>query len=451
MADDLRESDLPNQRLSNFQGESALKARVVPSSTINDALRTALDGDDPSKINFEELKRYITALEENVQQSRVSKQANAPARHQVLYRIHGSIYLDHPQWSRSGTHIVAQQNIHNLELFLERNKDICFIVFRDFNPEPARIGKTKPKESHVRTTEQDSPRSHEESIYPVARELSWALGKILSSRKECSSFLDLYRSTHELQSPYLFLYHGRSKWSKIMRKFSPATRQRLKLLAEYVFNHYHEEYSTADELLQQGKISPALVKYLFKPGEILVACKGGNHLGYLADSWPVFRQVIPGKSKVIVQDIPESDGSFMPIMSDDSDEEFGVHEESAVLGEADTIPSEPGFTIVRKDSTDQQCEIKGWRWGFDGTFKRQYETLSFSMPTSNPDQPLSDNWVPIETLGVYPLRFASHDTIQKLEHRGKMFWQCRAHCMISYREHQSDSAEPPVSLQMQRR
>src|SRR3569833_2877285 len=95
-----------------------------------------------------------------------------PPRSEVIYQINcqshqgeGGLYLDPPWIVESGpalAHLRGSQAIDNLELHLERNKEITFIVYREFEccgrPGPARRDPS-PQISSLKSTSPSSRRS----------------------------------------------------------------------------------------------------------------------------------------------------------------------------------------------------------------------------------------------------------------------------------------------------
>ena len=442
-------------KLHSRAGQSS-DINLSSDKTVKADLQSHLDNDELSKLDLEELKQYIGMLQDKAQQFEEIQQARFPQRYQILYRIgdvHSSpIYLDHPEWVPGSPHIRSGTRLQNFDLYLERNKDISFIVYRDFD-------------SYDQTQAEDSssPHHQSESICAVADDLDKALKFILKFEPEYSSLLHHYRSTQEIRAPYLFIYHSRQHWENILNRFSPSTKEQLNRLTNYVFGQYGHEYSTADSLFSQRKISADFVKYLFKPGEILVACEDNEHLGYVAESWPEFTSYLPRNMKTNALERRDRG-------SDDYQDSlkypgFDDYRSSVDLSSSSEVLVEPLPGPNIGNTGPDHCAIKAWRWGFDGQFKRQQEELILQLPQPKPGcsnkgpfksgeghrangkrkEPFDRNTMKMEELNVYPMRYASELIVKKLRRRGQMFWKCRERCLISYREHENGPAENPVS------
>lgn len=435
------------------------EAKLPSSQPITADLKSYLEDHDSSNINLDELKSYIEMLQDKAQQFEEIQQANLPTRYQIVYRIfndHGPHwdYLDHPEWVASGSPVIESRiPLENLELYLERNKDISFVVFRYFHHTQER----KDEFGHPFENSR-APRHHWESICPVTKELGKTVESLLKQSREYSPMLEYYRMSQQIGAPYLFIYHNRERWDSILDRFPQSAKDQLDRLTDYVFEQFGRQYSLADKLFSQGEISIDLMEYLFKPGEILVSCVQNEHLGYIAESWP---QSVSNQSE------------HKPLVSVTSRRSFAVNvgapsiNSSTDTDQTSDSLSDTDIEIIRKplerknDTVRNTWTVKAWRWGFDGQFKRQQEDLTIQFPLPKPTGREQDSHtlgrnrkrsrktkcqtIKIEELNIYPIRFASQSIVKKLRHRGQMFWKCRGPCLVSYRDNENDYAENPVS------
>jgi hypothetical protein len=413
----------------------------------------ALNNENPSTQVVAELCEYIANLEGKVQQLEKLQQANVPKRCQVLYHIKRSeesaVYLDHPEWAQGDSTIKSCRPLHNLDLYLERNKDISFLVHRIFYDKGRGVHQMVEYDTPsdcIKFEDLDSPTPQREWIEPIARDLRETLHTILQSRPEYTSLLGEYKKSRVISAPYLFMYHGRSHWEKVLARFSSRAQQQLKQFADYVFRYYGEKYAAAKEFFSQGKVTPAFMKYLFVPGELLLSRKNGDHQGYMSTSWPrLSYRLVDGRNKssddtvqnhtrhFTVESRPTSGiASVSYIHSSDYDHE--VQRQGEKQGRE---------SAVRQEAPDS-CSVNTWRWGFDTKFKKQYETLSIEFPRSKSEESFHTRPIRVDELGVFPMRFASEAVIKQLKHRGKMLWQCRERYLVSYVEEQGEVADDRV-------
>lgn len=88
------------------------------------------------------------------------------------------------------------------------------------------------------------------------------------------------------------------------------------------------------------------------------------------------------------------------------------------------------FTLDELPESPQThlATISAASWAFDGTFERRHVELFISRLTSTSD----DGEFDITDLSVYPMEFASRETIEALRRRGRMFWKCRHRNYVQY-------------------
>lgn len=277
----------------------------VDSMAVKD-LNNVLDGADGSKIDLQKLQEYIGLLQAKARQFEVIREKQASSRYQILHRLvqrgvsrdhrnsrsldgrYSTPFFDHPEWVKGQENqwrIQSSLPLHNFDLYLEKNKDVAFLVYRNFDTASASI-KAKPESDDVtKGKAKHLPQYTSENIQPVNKDLVEAIKTLLSSRVEYSELLLSFTATNELTAPYLFVYHNRKGLEELQNDLSSSARAQLSLLSDYVTNQFAEEYSAADSALSQGKISPDHIPYLFKPQDLLVQRSDGQYQGYVATSW----------------------------------------------------------------------------------------------------------------------------------------------------------------------
>jgi len=326
----------------------------------------------------------------------------------------------------------------NFDLYLEKNKDVSFIVYRNFDPSLDSI-LAKPTAEKTGAEGEHLPKSTSETIRPVAEDLIQTIKTILESREEYADMLREYNISYELPAPYLFMYHSRKNLEDIRDSLSLPAQQQLSILSDYITEQYGHEYAAADSLLLQNKISPEYVRYLFKPGDVLVARNDGQYTAYIAASWPK-----PGHTRTV---------SRMQAKS------FGNGARAEFYGSKDTPGKMPGDKVKI-----QVWVISAWYWAFDGNFQRQNQTLQLEIPVDEDDsagasdtkgkgtvekkadndsaEPKGKN---IAELNVIPIQYTSEEIVDRLRRRGRTFWNCRSRRFVSYQEHEKDDIQNLVS------
>ena len=427
--------DMSETNILKGQGNGHLAAEANHSWVEGVSATTAsdhLDAEDMHQTGIESLQQQITMLQDELRQLENQKQKESPKPYHVLYRIDKKSYFDHPEWTQGNKAIVSRVPVQNLDLFLERNKSVLFIVYRDFSViHMPKKGSTLHRPRHL-----------EESIYPVNKRLRGAIEILLQNNWRYESFLQGFYKTGEVKAPYLFIYHNRPYWADILVEFSRHVREHLTVVARYVSQNYGHEYAAADALLARRKVSVNFVKYLFQPGDILVSRTDGQCRGLVAKSWP---------------DVTEKAGETPGIEAsdtDDSDEWDYIAPDShthALSKKSEVMPNsfrrsdqavlfaqDKKNGLVRKSGSagisSKVFLIEVWKWSFDGDFKRQRDDvlLRVSQKTTNISIEATE-WNMYE-LDIYPLRLACRSVVNQLRRRGRMSWRCRKRCLISYQE-----------------
>lgn len=321
--------------------------------------------------------------------------------------------------------------INNFDLFLEKNKDIAFIVFKTYaapHVEPSRTA-TERDDIHQITIS--------ESIKPVTKELVEAFRVLLGSQDRYADLWQQFKATSELRAPYLFVFHQRGYTDTLSDTAKQSSQEQLALFWNYVIQTHGDEYSTADASLASGKITSDTVKYLFKPGDILVQRKADFYLGWVAKSW-----AIHAKTHVTTR---ENNRATMKTTS-----------EIPLYG-----TEKPSQGMDNERVWVQTWKIPAWCWDFDGSFQRKHQELSFSIVTENDPGPgpgtiyeskartedvsSTPEDIPISGLEVFPIRYAPQEVVQQLRRRGKAFWKCRNRKLVSYEDRANDSQDSMVS------
>lgn len=432
------------------------ESEVVNDPADEQGLRNVLDGEDASRLDLQKLQEYIERLQAKAQEFGAIQKEQVPFRYQILYRIwqkesaqdkkawatpegqYSLPFFDHPEWVRGqgkASRIQSNLPLDNFELYREKNKDIAFIVYRNFDTDLPSIevkrGSDDARTSHL-------PQHTSETVRPINRDLLEAVKSLLGSRQEYAELLREYSTSYELPAPYLFIYHNRNSLEQLQPSLSVPAKSQLSLLWKYVTEQYADEYAAADSLLSQDKISQQHIPYLFKPGDLLVSRADDQYTGYVANSWPK----ISGKKKVSrMGAAPSRSGTTLPF-----------------YGSQDAASS-----MATDKITVYDCQISVWHWDFDGHFQRKHETLCLEIPAIEDEgedatETKGNNRVQAEgrahkgdlkgktisELNVFPIRYASADITDNVRRRGKTFWKCRNRSYVSYQDSEMENIQNQV-------
>ncbi|KAI0968984.1 ATPase [Xylaria arbuscula] len=223
---------------------------------------------------LDELDAVLTELVELRRLScRQFPQSKTPA-YQVIHRIrcHQSdddddeLYLDAPWIVNSGpfkTHLRGSNKIHNFELHLERNKEMTFLVFREFE-----CCSQRSMDLNLRRGLTSEPQVKDllvkEYVSNISDEFRLALMELCDLALEETAhpnFMD--DGVNQIHHPYLWWFHARSVIEEKKEQLSPDSRSHLGIFQYYLEKCLGEEWSTVDQLLSTGYIKAGYEHYLF--------------------------------------------------------------------------------------------------------------------------------------------------------------------------------------------
>lgn len=333
--------------------------------------------------------------------AQVGKQPSHP--HQVFATSGGKssmdLYFDPPKFTEGQGEVGVLQSqlpVMNFDLYLEQNKDIAFIVYKTYGM-PYNILKTQGTRGRDLRPHEVRNVVVDESIQPVSGALVEAVRALLGEQKEYASILRSFEETSELTAPYLFVFHQRNEWEKTRLSLPDSSYQQLTMMWDYIVQSQGAEYAAADSEISIGEITQGLIKYLFKPGQLLVQNKDGEIQGWICAGWPrAIRREDPAPKRQAKK--------------------------------ATTAKPENRISPIEDNL---KWELIAWHWEFDGGFRRKMATLPLSIkPGPNTGR---GHGIPINTLDIFPLKYAADTTFNQLRHRGRIFWKCRKRALVSYR------------------
>ena len=433
------------------------KRSRLDDQTVKTNFQDVLDEADASQLGLQKLQEYIELLQVKAREYETTQKEKVLSRSQIIYRIKRKVvtsdrkgsrttetylpFFDHPEWIKGqGTASRIQSNLplDNFDLYLEKNKDIAFIVYRNFDMDGVRIVAQPGTDDAASDRAAHLPQHSSETIQPVNEDLIEAIKTLLGSRQEYAEILREFSTSYELAAPYLFIYHSRKSLEDFQNNLPLPAKAQLSLLSKFVTEQYADEYAAADALLSQGKISPRHVRYLFKPGDLLVSRVDGQYMGYISTSWP---EITSNKKVSRMRTDTSGNGIELPL--------YGSQDAEARMA-TDKV-------------TIYVCNIKAWHWAFDGNFQRIHKDLELEIPATEDIKNATDvkrkssiamqgkeqkrilGERNISDLNVFPMQFASAELVDKCRRRGKTFWKCRNRNYVSYQDSGMESIQNLVS------
>ncbi|PTB53826.1 hypothetical protein M431DRAFT_6109 [Trichoderma harzianum CBS 226.95] len=359
--------------------------------------------DVTTQVSDEDLFKAIERTSQNLKEldslrSKVTKKLGPP-RGQIIYsvRCHAArgrtwLYLEQPWAVEEGpdVHLRGSKPINNFDLFLERNKEIAFIVYKDYEccgDLPPEINKSKIE---LGLDIDASTFVVGEQIQLISADLKLALRNLASEAFEGipHPFLD-EKENPTIEHPYMFLFHRRKEAEEVTMKQSQDAQRHLDVFFKYIFSCMSEEWTTVDQFLAEKRISAKYIDYLFVSRFNRVA------------SVYIKRLTFQVPNRIVIMKRKDMDIAKI---------------KAYVLQNWLQRPFRRSSTVT----------APVYSWKFDGKFHKYFSSLSIE------DLPSAIESFLITDMPVYPIEFASQEIVSALRKRGNMFWKCRERHYVSY-------------------
>lgn len=202
----------------------------------------------------------------------------SPPRYQILHRIFCTesshqhdicIYEDPPTFRKSAfdgeAGIQSKIGIPNLETYLSRHTNTCFLVFKEHN---CALEQRKHRRWMRRIGNITISSERGERMRIVSSQLRKALEQVA----EFQIFNDAdddAEDDKEWDAPYLFLFHHRKKLATLAE--DPAFKAIVTPLLKYIEENFGEEYEEANHLFSQHLVTAFHISKLFRPNQMVVS------------------------------------------------------------------------------------------------------------------------------------------------------------------------------------
>lgn len=256
-----------------------------------------LDPNASDKEVFDELQMASAKMKEAERVKYQSAIHQGLPRYQVIHRVlcEGTqervMYLEEP-WTvhvgRYRSHLRGGQQVSNVELYLERNKDVSFLVLRDYEccAEKSHSHTTTRTRLGKDTDARPVSMLVEEHIDIVSDDLQSRLaslsdvvfqgiphpnfGRVEEDEDIDNDYNDEYESSDcsgrdnpDIYYPYLWFYHRRSKISETIERLEEIDQGHLNLFCEYIQNRMSDEWTAVDKLISKGEITAEYLRYIY--------------------------------------------------------------------------------------------------------------------------------------------------------------------------------------------
>ncbi|KAI0855309.1 ATPase [Xylaria cubensis] len=259
------------------------RARYRPSMTIDWREEICRFLGRSSKLDDNEILDELDMVStELVELRRISSKQLAPPKppdYQVIYRVRcqqsneDELYLDTPWVVNSGpsnAHLRGSNKIHNFELHVERNKEMTFLIFREFEC-CGSISRDTNLTQGVGFDIQAKDLLVKEYVSNISNEFRLALTELCGSALSDTAHLDfMNEEIDQIDHPYLWWFQARSSLEEVGAQISPDLRLHLDVFRCYLDKCLGDEWATVDRLLSSNHITAAYIHYLFAPQQICI-------------------------------------------------------------------------------------------------------------------------------------------------------------------------------------
>jgi hypothetical protein len=324
----------------------------------------------------------------------------------ILHSIGSHYYLDEPRWEPTdggSVVLLANNPIRNIDYYLDQHPEIAFAIYKEYSEIPP------ADRSKIETTDgiYRSPKPSYEFITLIAPAMLDAVEELVQQVPRFGDYFPFFDPDERILAPYLFMYYIDPFLPQILPKIDISSRNLVKQLVVAIEKSHGYEYASAVLQAEKGKVARHLIKYMVRPGDVLVEHGSVAPQAYIATGW------IENPEEVV------EESHF-----DDTDRlrrkripRYGPLANS---------------TNNRRMST-YSWEIPAWFWKFDGVFSKVHVKLYLYMSVGYDEESVN-----IKDLNICPLQHAEEGTRRLLEKRGETFWSLRNGRFVSYLRSDSD-------------
>ena len=311
-----------------------------------------------------------------------------------LYSIGDNVFLETPQWKQSGGGPVlyGSKPLQNVQFYLNQHPEIAFLFYRDYNSSP-------PKDLRKILSEDgvfDSPKPGAQSLNLVSEHIISAVEKVGKALPYFAELFPNFDPKKEIHAPYVFMYYILPLLPEAQLDLTPIENDLLNQLKDSITASHGSEYADAKACAARGVVTRRLMKYLIRPGDVLVCPKDSPPRAYIAASWAI------------------GDGKL----------DTAIKERSYFKDD----PEKRAMFLKNCEET-YSWKVSVWSWVFDGSFEKKHSSINIHLRVADDADEFKVN-----CLNYFPLIFDTDGLRDLLNRRGKMFWKCREKKLISYQE-----------------
>jgi hypothetical protein len=376
------------------------------SDTIqNNTLESASGQSDPVGL----LLQQIEALRGENERLRQQRKDKIGVNFKVLHCIldqgeegnRRNTYLEKPYWTRTdaGFQLEADSPIQYPDAYIQYNS-LAFVIYKYYSANGGIETNGALQQNKV-----PEPKPTDESIKLVSEDMVRAINAYMNNHEDLQKMFPRFSANEMVPAPYLWWYYHRDHPNALGNLSQPQTIL-MRNLTDWIDGNYSEFYSQLGNQFECGMVSAASIRFLIRPGDVLVRTNEAYAEAYLATSW--------------------------------LHEDKSVYEIYGLPGDSSKIT---GSAVPSLKVPAQEWELDAWSYSYDGELYKVETTLNIQLHVD-----ASCTEIPIVNLGVFPLRFASRELREAIEQRGKIFWSCRHRKYVSYTD-RTKNGDYTVSFQ----
>lgn len=190
-------------------------------------------------------------------------------RYELIHRVRCAdtreynLFLETPWVVDSGpehSHLRGSRPVGNLELYLEKNKDISFIAYKDYT---CCVSSQRHRGFGDPAITDPSTLLTRESVYIVSEEFCSALITLVGESPPDEIFYPTFEVDQEFSSPYLWWFHRRKEFEQTIRILEPSHREHIHVFSNYLHENLGDTWHKIDSLLAEGKMEAKYIAYLY--------------------------------------------------------------------------------------------------------------------------------------------------------------------------------------------
>ena len=393
----------PDQKASDFAGVSNLKRKYASEEVAGEQSLEELSRSDLMKlVGRLQCENQNLMKKPPGKRRRTTRRARHDSTWTTFHRIENRAYLDSPQWrmSENGPILWTNLPLHDENAYLRQHPEIAFVYNSSYDSRtPGEISQITSEDGVFHT-----PRPFHQYLVFKSRDMIAAVEKLRREVPGFSSVFPNFDPARPIAEPYMFMYYSLPFLGQIRRHLTSLEGELMNQLLDSIKASHGKEYDDANRNMAKGMTSRKLIKYLIRPGDVLIQPRDPSGVVCMATDW--------------VHEAPET-----------FQRQPEYHESGS---DAFRHPYyDPAWDVNRQASEihASTCTISAWTLTFDGKFHKCRNDLKRTFEFAHVNEEIR-----IDSLNVFPLRFGTTEMRATLEQRGRTFWRCRYKHYISYQQ-----------------